>query len=82
MKQYITIVSTVLGIMLVLGGGFASYATLTADQKNTQEKVDELKAEGKEVKDKIHDVEMINLQQTVVQERVLYILDKLEEKVK
>jgi len=74
-------ISLIISLVVVLGGGFLAFGQLTANQENTKETVIELKEDAKESKKKIIEIEMINLEQSIVQERVVGLLDKLESKL-
>lgn len=75
------LIGPIIALSLALIGGFIGYGQLQANQENTEEKVEEVKKEVKEHDEQINTLENFSIKQTVLIERAIKSLEKLEEKL-
>ncbi len=71
----------IITILITLTTAAVGYGKLVNSEKETKEKVVEIKTEVKENVEKIHEAEKVNVEQSIIQERVIKLLDKLENKI-
>lgn len=75
-------VSVLLGIIVVLGGGFLSYGKLQAQQVSIKEVVDENKDEIKQTEDRLVENEKVDIEQSILLKQVADILGDVQEELR
>lgn len=74
-------IATIGGIIVMCGGGFLSFGHLVANQEVAEENIEELESEVEETAEKIINIEKIDLEQSIIIERTIELLEKLEKKL-
>lgn len=69
-----------LGLAVLISFGIM-FGKVIAHNENTKEKVEEVEEKTEEIEDKIIEIDKVDLEQSIIQERILKILDKLEQKL-
>lgn len=75
-------ISIVLGIIVVMGGGFIGYGRLQARQEVSEERIEEAKAALKEAKVEIKENRNINIEQTILLNKSSVIMEHQIEAIK
>lgn len=73
--------ATIIGLILTLLTAGVGYGKLQDKAENTKGQVEKIEKEVKEQDKRINDEENINIRQSVIQERTIDMLDKLEQRM-